>query len=86
MLVFTLVVFLVFAAVANTTSVAMKLSVNDDLPEGERFSWWERNQAAVRRKYQEFHPDSSLPNVDRYATWICISLFIIMVITSIFQR
>jgi hypothetical protein len=49
---------IVFAICAD---IAMRIRVNDRLPEEEQFSWFVRNSWPVVQKYGELYPDSYLP-------------------------
>jgi hypothetical protein len=46
---------------AICTDTAMRIRVNDRLPEKEQFSWFNRNSWAVVQKYGELYPNSYLP-------------------------
>lgn len=76
--------FIVFGLITDYASTVMKVRLNKMLPENERFSWWARNYSAVSNKYREFHPNSHLPDLARYSGWICIFLFVVGVLSSLF--
>lgn len=79
------IVFAILAVVSNATAVTMKVRLNEILPEGERFSWWNRDGRAVSRKYQELFPDSYLPYIDRYSFWIIVALLGAAVMVSVWH-
>jgi hypothetical protein len=57
--------------------VFMKVSVNLDLPEGKKLSWWARNDyGLVRRTYAVHNPNSILPDVSMAGWYLMIVLVI----------
>ncbi len=69
--------------VTNSTSIVMKLQVNEKLPPEERFSWWNRDFWKVARKYGELYPDSYLPLIDKCSFCLCLALLATLVISSL---
>jgi hypothetical protein len=70
-------------AITNCADIAMKLQVNEKLPAGERFSWWNRDGWKVSRKYEEFYPDSWLPLIAQIGFWLCIALLALALVSSL---
>jgi hypothetical protein len=61
--------------------IFMKISVNLDLPEGKRSSWWSRRDyGAVRRTYAGQNPDSILPDLSRGGSYLVFVLSIAMAV------
>jgi hypothetical protein len=61
--------------VLNASGIVMQVRVNRILEEPERFSWvGRRNSIAVSRKYRELFPDSYLPKIARYSSWLIAAL------------
>ena len=67
-------------------SMWMKARVNEDLPEDQKLSWWTRNYREVNRLYGEQHPESVLPDLNRYAYYIALGLMAIMILLGISSR
>jgi hypothetical protein len=60
--------------------------VNEELHEDRRLSWWSRNYRQVNRIYGERHPESILPDLNRYAGYLAIALFAAMILLGITSR
>ena len=66
----------------NILSIWMKMRVNENLPEDRRLSWWSRNFRDVERIYGEQHPQSVLPDLSRYGSYLTIALLAAAVLVS----
>jgi hypothetical protein len=86
MLIPLLVCLLVVGIVVDVISVWMKMRVNEELPEDRRLSWWSRDYRQVNRIYSEQHPDSILPNLNRYGGYLAMALFATIALAGILQR
>ena len=67
-------------------STWMQIRVNEELPEERQLSWWFRNYRQVERIYRAQHPDSIVPDLTRYGTYLVMALFATMILVAIIQR
>jgi len=65
--------------------IAMKIEVNDRLPQKEQFSWWSRNSWAVARKYGELYPDSYLPLIAKCSFLFCTALGAAFMVSTLWK-
>jgi hypothetical protein len=72
-------------AVTLYADIAMKIEVNDRLPQKEQFSWWSRNSWAVARKYGELHPDSHLPLIAQCSFLLCTALGAAFMVSTLWK-
>jgi hypothetical protein len=77
------VVFSICAIVNGIVSTVMKIQVNRNLPEYERFSWWSRSTSGFYRKHRELFPDSSLYSIAQGSFWTAILVFAAMLLNPI---
>jgi hypothetical protein len=68
--------------VNNCTTIAMKMEVNETLPAGQRFSWWNRDGRQVSRKYLQIHPESYLPILERCSFWAVVVLGLTFIVAT----
>jgi hypothetical protein len=64
----------------------MKVRVNEELPEDRQLSSWSRNFEEVRRLYREQHPDSILPDLNRYGYYLALALMAAMILLGISSK
>jgi hypothetical protein len=86
MLVPLLICFLVFGIALDSLSAWMKMRVNEELPEDRRLSWWSRNYRQVNQVYGDQHPDSILPDLNRYGGYLVMALFAASILVGILSR
>jgi hypothetical protein len=76
MVVFLFICIFVLGIPLNFLSMWMKMSVNENLPDESRLSWWSRDFREVERIYGEQNPDSILPDLSRYGSYVLIALLL----------
>ena len=86
MFVSLLISFLIVGIAIDILSVHMKMRVNADLPVDRRLSWWSRSYRQVNRLYSEQHPDSILPDLNRFGGYVALALFGATLIVSLLAR
>jgi hypothetical protein len=82
MFVTVLICFLMVGAASNIICVTMKIRVNEQRAEGQQLSWWSHDFREVNRMYREHHPNSILPTLDRYLSYLLYALFAAALLTG----
>ncbi|MGD0631149.1 MAG: hypothetical protein ABR987_17610 [Terracidiphilus sp.] len=87
MLIYLIVATFIVGLVNGIAGIAIKIQVNRSLPEGERFSWWNRfNYFEVQSKHRELFPGSFLPGVAQFSLVISLFLFAAIILTLMKAR
>jgi hypothetical protein len=72
---FVLAVVILLGALALYCQTAIRMEVNERLPQGNRFHWWHMNYSASKQLYQkhrEFYPKSLLRLISGAALGLAI--------------
>ena len=81
-----LVCLLVVAVINNIISIIMKIRVNASRSDDQKLSWWSRDFREVNRAYQEYDPDSVMPDLDKYGTYVLFAFLAAILLVSITSK
>ena len=63
----------------------MKLRVKAELSEDRRLSWWHRDFRQVHLIYSERHPESVLPDLNRYGVYLLLILGVVVALLEMLE-
>jgi hypothetical protein len=87
MVIYLIGAFVLVGLVNGVVSIAVKAQVNRRLPEGERFSWWNRFEYfEVMRKHRELVPERPLPDIAQFSWVIGFILFMAIILMTMMHR